>query len=126
MTGKEYTVILSQGGTALAATRIRSNDIQTQAATIEKASASQQDWSEYIGGRKQWSFSVGYLVLSSAQVSDLLRVGQTFDVTFTATESASVSHSLTGRAILEQVKQTANIFNLAQGSFSFRGTGPLQ
>lgn len=126
MTGKEYTVILSQGGTALAATRIRSNDIQTQAATIEKASASQQDWSEYIGGRKQWSFSVGYLVLSSAQVSDLLRVGQTFDVTFTATESASVSHSLTGRAILEQVKQTANIFNLAQGSFSFKGTGPLQ
>lgn len=126
MTGKEITVILSQNGTALASTRIRSNEIQTTADTIEKASATQQDWREYIAGRKEWSFSVGYLVLAAAQVADLLRVGQSFDITLTARESTTVSSSVTGTAILTSVKQSANIGSLAQGAYSFRGTGPLQ
>lgn len=124
MTGKDITLILSQNGTALASTRIRTNDIQTKADTIERSSATQQTWREYIAGRKEWNLTVGYLVLASTQVKDLLMVGQTFDVTMTATNGVS-SDSITGQAILEQVKQTGNISNLAQGSFSFRGTGPL-
>lgn len=125
MTGKDITLVLSQNGTALASTRIRSNDIQTKADIIERSSATQQSWREFIAGRNEWSLTVGYLVLASSQVKDLLMVGQTFDITMTATESVSVSDSITGQAILEQVKQTGNISNLAQGSFSFRGTGPL-
>ena len=125
MTGKDIKLILSQNGTAIAATRIRSNDIQSQAALIEKASSAQQDWKEYIAGRKEWTLTVGYLVLASPQIRDLLKAGQTFDITMTANDGTDTS-TLTGQAILEQVKQSANIGSLAQGSYSFRGNGPLQ
>ena len=53
MTGKDIIVILSQNGTPMASTRIKSDDIQTQANAIEKASATQQDWEEVIPGRKR-------------------------------------------------------------------------
>lgn len=121
MTGKDIIVILSQGGTALASTSIRSQDIQTSCATIEKASSTQQDWEEHIAGRKSWSLTVNYLVLSSAKVNDLLYVGQTFDVRMNIGETTY----LVGTAIMIQVKQTATIGNLAQGSFSLKGSGPL-
>lgn len=121
MTGKDIIVILSQGGTALASTSIRSQDIQTSCATIEKASSTQQDWEEHIAGRKSWNLTVNYLVLSSAKVNDLLYVGQTFDVRMNIGETTY----LVGTAIMNQVKQTATIGNLAQGSFSLKGSGPL-
>lgn len=121
MTGKDIIVILSQGGTALASTSIRSQDIQTSCATIEKASSTQQDWEEHIAGRKSWNLTVNYLVLSSAKVNDLLYVGQTFDISMNIGETTY----LVGKAIMIQVKQTATIGNLAQGSFSLKGSGPL-
>ena len=121
MTGKDIIVILSQGGTALASTSIRSQDIQTSCATIEKASSTQQDWEEHIAGRKSWNLTVNYLVLASAQVNDLLYVGQTFDIRMDIGETTY----LVGKAIMNQVKQTATIGNLAQGSFSLKGSGPL-
>ena len=121
MTGKDIIVILSQGGTALASTSIRSQDIQTSCATIEKASSTQQDWQEPIAGRKSWNLTVNYLVLSSAKVNDLLYVGQTFDVRMNIGETTY----LVGTAIMNQVKQTATIGNLTQGSFSLKGSGPL-
>ena len=121
MTGKDIIVILSQGGTALASTSIRSQDIQTSCATIEKASSTQQDWDEHIAGRKSWNLTVNYLVLSSAKVNDLLYVGQTFDVRMNIGETTY----LVGTAIMNQVKQTATIGNLTQGSFSLKGSGPL-
>lgn len=121
MTGKDIIVILSQGGTALASTSIRSQDIQTSCATIEKASSTQQDWEEHIAGRKSWNLTVNYLVLSSAKVNDLLYVGQTFDVRMNIGETTY----LVGTAIMNQVKQTATIGNLTQGSFSLKGSGPL-
>ena len=121
MTGKDIIVILSQGGTALASTSIRSQDIQTSCAIIEKASSTQQDWEEHIAGRKSWNLTVNYLVLSSAKVNDLLYVGQTFDVSMNIGETTY----LVGKAIMNQAKQTATIGNLTQGSFSLKGSGPL-
>lgn len=123
MTGKDLIVILSQNGTALASTAIRSQEIQTSAETIEKASATQQDWKEYVAGRKAWSLSVSYLVLTASKVADLLMVGQTFDVTIKDVDNTS---SVSGVAILSSVKHTATIGNLANGSFTFVGSGPLQ
>jgi predicted secreted protein len=123
MTGKDLIVILSQNGTALASTAIRSQEIQTSAETIEKASATQQDWKEYVAGRKAWSLSVSYLVLTASKVADLLMVGQTFDVTVKDVDNTS---SVSGVAILSSVKHTAPVGNLANGSFTFVGSGPLQ
>lgn len=122
MTGKDFIVIFSQNGTALASTAIRSQDVQTAADTIEKASATQQDWREFIAGRKDWALNVTYLVLSSSKLVDLLRIGQSFDVTIRDIAATTV---LEGSAILQNAKQTAAVGNLASGSFSFKGNGPL-
>lgn len=111
----------SLNGTAMASTKIKSDDIQTQADTIEKSSATNQLWREYIAGRNEWSVNVSYLVLASAKILDLLLVGQTYDVTVTSGQT-----TMSGKAILTSVKQTYSIGALAKGSFSFQGTGPLQ
>lgn len=122
MTGKDIIVVISQSGTALASTRIRSHGIQTKADTIEIASSSQQSWREYIAGRKEWSLTVSYLVLASAKIADLLKIGQTFSITVKDSDSTT---SVSGSAILTAVKQTATVGNLAQGSFTFQGSGAL-
>lgn len=121
MTGKDIKLILTLNGTAIASTRIRSDEIDTSADTIEKASSEQQEWKEFIAGRKEWSLQVGYLVLASSQVSQLLYTGQTFGVTF----KQGSTTLLTGTAIMTQVKQNYIIGALCKGSFSLRGTGAL-
>lgn len=121
MTGKDITVTLLQGGVALANTRIRSNDIQTGCDTIEKASSSQQDWKEYVAGRKGWTLTVNYLVLASTQVADLLYAGQTFDITM----KSGNTNLLTGTALMTAVKQVATVGNLATGAFTLQGSGAL-
>lgn len=124
MTGKDVILILSQGGTALASTAIKSQDIQTEADVIEKASSSQQSWREYIAGRKGWSVTLSYLVLTSDKILDLLKVGQTFSVTMKKVDDNT--NKVTGNAILKAVKQTASVGNLAQGSWQLQGTGALE
>lgn len=121
MTGKDIILTFSQNGTVLASTAIKSDDIQTKADIIEKSSSTNQTWREYIAGRNEWSVNVSYLVLADAKIRDLLLVGQTFTVTAT-----KGSVSMTGQAILTDVKHSYNVGALAKGSFSFRGTGPLQ
>ena len=123
MTGKDIILVLSQGGTALASTAIKSQDIQTEADVLEKASSSQQSWREYIAGRKGWSVTLSYLVLTSDKILDLLKVGQTFSVTMKKMNDNT--NKVTGNAILKAVKQTASVGNLAQGSWQLQGTGAL-
>ena len=123
MTGKDIIVIISQNGTPMASTRIKSDDIQTQANAIEKASATQQDWEEVIPGRKRWSLTVNYLVLLSGKLRDVLEVGKMFDITI---RDRSNNVTLTGQALLTDCKQTHTVNSLCQGSFTFRGNGPLQ
>jgi len=124
MTGKDIKVIIAQDGTALASTRIKSNDIKTKCDVIEKASANQQTWKEYIAGRSEWSVNVTYLVLASPQVQNLLLVSQMFDLTMTADDGTD-TEMLTGKAILTAADIKANSGSLAQGTFAFQGTGPL-
>ena len=121
MTGKNIILVLLQGGVALASTAIRSHDIEAASETIEHASATQQEWKEYIIGRKGWKVTVNYLLLTSAKVADLLYIGQTFDVQLKVGEATL----LTGHVLMQSVKHTATIGNLAQGSFSLLGTGAL-
>ena len=123
MTGKDIIVILSQNGTPMASTAIKSDDIQTRADTIEKASSTQQQWREYIAGRKEWTLTTNYLVLAAAKLTDVLLVGQSFDVTI---RHISENVLLTGQAILTDCNQTHTVNSLCQGSFTFRGNGPLQ
>ena len=125
MTGKDINVILSQDGTAIASTRIKSNKIQSKCETIEKASATQQTWTERIAGRASWLLTTDYLVMAHGQMQDLLHVRQLFDVTITASEGQS-STVITGRAILKEVTINATVGSLVKGSFALEGSGPLK
>lgn len=122
MIGQDILVVLSQGGVALAATAVRSQDIETACGTIEKASSTQQEWEECVAGRKSWSININYLVLAAAQIEDLLLVGQEFDVT--VRDRASTS-SVTGKAIMTSVHGVSSVGNLATGSFVLQGNGAL-
>lgn len=117
-------MILSQGGTALASTCVKSQDIQTDCPTIEKASSTQQDWVEKISGRKSWSISINYLVMRAAQVRDLLYTGQTFTVTVRDRNNTS-GGSISGTAIMTNVHGLASFGNLATGSMKLEGSGAL-
>ena len=124
MTGKDLIVILSQGGTALASTKVRSQDIRTHCNVIETASSTQQEWEESVPGRKSWTLTVNYLMLAATQVRNLLYVGQKFDITVRDADNTS-GGSVTGKAIVTDVSGVATVGNLAQGSFSFKGSGAL-
>ena len=123
MTGKDVILTLSQNGVALANTKIKSQSIKAQCAVLEKASSSQQDWVEVIAGRKSWTLTVRYLVLAGSQVKDVLKVGQTFSVTMN--ESGSTTNKVSGTAILSAVDAEYPTGNLAQGTFTFTGSGAL-
>ena len=123
MTGRDIIVILSQNGVAVASTAIRSDEIQTQCDVIERASATNQNWKEFVEGRAEWSLTVNYLMLSAARLSDVLKVRQRFDVTL---RDHTNTTQLSGTAIMTSAKQTHTVGNLCQGSFSLKGTGALQ
>lgn len=122
MIGQNILVVLSRNGVALAATAVKSQDIETQCATMEKASATQQEWEEHIAGRKSWSINIDYLVLVASQVEDLLKVGQEFDVTVRDRDS---TYGVTGKAIMTNVHGVSSVGNLATGSFVLKGSGAL-
>ena len=39
---------------------VKSQEVQTEARAIEIASATQQDWQEFVAGRKSWSINCNY------------------------------------------------------------------
>ena len=113
-------ILVSLDGTLIAG--MKSSDIQTDAGTIEVASATQQQWREYIAGRKGWSLTVNCLLLAAADLGKLLNVGTTYTIVVRDRASAK---TITGSAIMTVCKQTATRGNIAVGSFQFVGTGPL-
>lgn len=122
------TIIIKKGGTAIAATK--SNEITVDSETIEIASPSIGDWRSFISGRKEWSLTTNFLLLSAGDIKNRLyensqlTVGQTYSLTICTNASGGATH-LTGNAILKTYKVTATRGNLCTGSFMFEGTGPL-
>lgn len=115
-------IIVVKNGAPIAA--VRTHRVQTNAEKIETASPSQGQWREFIPGRKQWSVSVGYLLLETAanNVSDVLGVG---DIVTLAIRDRNNAYCVSGTAICTECDQEYSRGNLASGSFSFAGTGPL-
>lgn len=99
----------------------RSNEIQVDGETIEIGSPSQGAWREFITGRKEWSVTVGWLVLANMDVQKLLNVGTSYNLKFRTTGTAY----LTGTAIMTNCKINATRGSLVQGSFTFKGNGAL-
>ena len=113
-------IIISLNGTAIAA--VRSSSVKSNCGLEEIASPETGTWRKYKAGRKEWSFSVNYLLLSEAGLKDLLSNGTTYTI---AIYERGSSHKLTGSAIMTECEQRYTRGNLVQGTFSFKGTNAL-
>lgn len=124
MNGNYIVIGTVSGQTFTPLAAVKSQDLQNGADTIEKASSTQQDWKEFIAGRKEWGINVNYLVLENANtnVRDVLKVGDTYTLRI---KDRDGNYSVTGSAICTQCKQTYSNGNLCAGSFAFKGTGAL-
>ena len=99
----------------------KSNEIQTEAEVLNIASAIDSEWEHILTGRKRWSTTVAFLVLTDNAVLRLLDVGTAVTVTI----MNRTGSMLTGQAIITQCKLTLTQNNLANGSFAIRGNGPM-
>ena len=112
-------IYIALGGTKIAA--LKSCKVSTGCDTIEIASNASGAWRGFLAGRKEWSMSCSWLVLTTeAMKTNLLRVGTTYTITFT-----DGTTSVSGSAICQKCDVNATIGTLANGSFQFKGTGSL-
>jgi predicted secreted protein len=121
--GNNIFISLGTDTAPIAATR--SNEIQSQAETIEISSPTTGEWRQYIAGRKEWSLTVGWLIGANSDLTQLLNVGTTYAVNIYGRGAESNTKILTGSALLTSCKITASRGHLVQGSFSFTGSGAL-
>ena len=103
----------------------KTNSIKVGAEMIEVSSPLSDKWREFIAGRNEWSFTVGYLVLQDSQVLDLLNVGTKVNIQVVGRNGTSAVVLLQGEAFIKEFDMNLTRGNLAQGSCSFQGTGPL-
>ena len=115
-------IIVLMNGQAIAGTK--SDELSVDSETIEIASATDQEWTHYISGRKSWSLTVGWLVLANTDVRKVLLAGSVVTIKIKGRGDTD-ANGLSGSAIISKAKITAIRGNLATGSFAFVGNGPL-
>ena len=123
-------IFISADGTTSPIAGTRSDEIRTSAETIEISSPTSGQWKERIAGRKDWSFTVNWIVAASTEetgtkLTNLLNVGTTYNIKVCERSGSSVVVILTGRAICKTATVTGTIGNLAHGTFQFEGNGEL-
>lgn len=124
MNGNNILIGTMSGSTFTAFAAVKSHDISSAADSFETASATQQEWKEFMPGRKEWSINVNYLVLenASSNIEDLMKVGSVYAIRI---KDRNGSYKISGNAICLQCKQNYIRGNLATGSFALKGSGPL-
>jgi predicted secreted protein len=127
MATKGHDIIIGtmSGSTFTTIAAVKSQSITTQCGLIETASATQQEWEEYVAGRKSWSLTVSYLVLSNStcNIEDVLKIGTKVVLMM---KGRTGGYSVKGEAIVVTCKQDFQDGTLSQGSYQFKGSGPLQ
>lgn len=122
--GNNIFIALNSTAAPFAATR--SNEISTDCGEIEVSSPNAGDWKQFLAGRKEWSFTVSWLVGNANAIkNNLLKTGSTLTIHIFSRTNSSSTEILTGSAICTKCKITATRGNIANGSFAFRGTGAL-
>ena len=116
-------LIIKVNGTAIAGAR--SCDINISGEEIEVANTTKDKWRVFITGREEWSVTCNHLLPASGTPlrSSAAMVNTTVTIRM---ESGRYNDVLTGQAIVKSWRTTGTLGNLAQGTFSFRGSGPLQ
>lgn len=115
-------LILSQNGNAIAGAK--SCRLQISSEEIEKASSTQQLWTERIAGRRNWSVACDHLLpKTGTPMKTAAAMVGTF-VTLTLTTALS-GDTLTGNALVKSWDVSGAIGTLAVGSFQFTGNGAI-
>lgn len=115
-------LIIKVNGTAIAGAK--SCEINIQCGEIEIADVSQSQWRQFIAGRKDWTVSCNHLIPRSG--TPLKSNAAMIATTVTLTMQTGLSgDTLTGTAIVKQWNVKGAVASLANGSFSFRGSGAL-
>ena len=96
LNGKRF--MLSKNGVAVAA--VVTNDVETKAESIERASSTQSKYREYVAGCRRWTMTCEWLMVSSAMMVGLLHAGQTFAIS--CYDSINATRNVHGVANLEQ------------------------
>ena len=123
--GNNIYITIVEGTTVTIIAGTKTNEIQTEAETIERSSPTSGQWRKYVTKRKEWSFTAGFLLLQSSDVLKLLQVGNEFNIAVVTREGTSVTTRLVGTAILKQTKHSYTRGKLAQGSWKFVGNSEL-
>lgn len=113
-------ILIYINGAAVAGTK--SNEVQSNRELIEIASPTSGEWREFIAGRKDWGFTVSWLVSSHSDIQQLLLSAGVVTVRIVG---RGETLGLTGRAIVQTCRMTFTRGNLAQGSLQLKGTGAL-
>lgn len=123
--GNNIYISVGVGTSATIIAGTKTNSIKVGAEMIEVSSPLSDKWKEFIAGRNEWSFTVGYLVLQDSQVLDLLNVGTKVNIQVVGRNGTSSVVLLQGEAWIKTFDMNLARNKLAQGSCSFQGTGPL-
>lgn len=102
---------------------IRSQEPETHADMLEKSSPDQGQWREFLAGRKDWKMTANWIIGVTSQIYWLLEVGEKYQLRCEDRNNANIY--VEGYAYVEQCRVTMTRGTLMQGSFVFRGTGPL-
>lgn len=124
LNGNNIIVQTYNGSSWVAIAATKSDELQAEADMIEKASATQQSWKEYIPGRKGWSLNVSWLLTLTSDIEKVLQVGTRVQLRI-CSRSNPAWDNVTGYAYVKTCKVTATRGNIATGSFSFIGDGAL-
>lgn len=103
----------------------RSHEIGVDADELEVSGPRSSKWREFLAGREDWTVRFGYLVLANSQLKDALKVGNTYRVCLKE-RGTDNSAGLEGEGFIRSCVITATDGNIVQGSFSIRGSGPLE
>lgn len=112
-------IIIKSEGVAIASAR--SCDLQVSCGELETSNPDDGSWRTFYADRKEWNITLNYLVIALRGLQ--VAVGQTYTITIENTTDED--DLLTGTAICTDNSVTATIGNLSQGTFRFKGTGPL-
>lgn len=118
---KELILLDTSNNTVVAAAK--SIEINVKCDTVERTSANNALYREYITGRKDWNFQISSLVTSSQFYGAKTMVGTTYSVKFSL--QGLTAALMSGKAICTQAKITDQKGSIAKGSFVFLGTGAL-
>ena len=124
---KGNDIYVMRNGQAIAGSS--SDELTVGCATIPISSPDTGQWEAAIAGRKSWSLTVGFLLFNANYMTRRANsVGDKVTIRIkprVGTEHES-DYELVGDAIITNFKVTATRGNLAQGTFQFQGTGPLE